>query len=80
MTRTWPEASILDAIALCEAHGRSIVTLTSVRDAMLFRTAIYNYRRKYNRGAELVIHAHGCDVILTLPEPSPQILDVKAAQ
>jgi hypothetical protein len=59
LSKQWPHDKIRELLALASAKGRSKATLSSERDAELFRFAIYAFRTNNNIGQDLIITLDG---------------------
>lgn len=66
MPKIWPYDMIRELLALADAKGESIATLDSEREAVLFRYAIYSFRRiNPGVGDNLSVTLSGTSVIVT---------------
>jgi hypothetical protein len=79
--KLWPTDVIRELLALADATGRSEAVLSSVREAELFRFAIYSFRRHADVGWDLSVTLDETKVIVTkrLPPSVTIVQDTSAA-
>jgi hypothetical protein len=65
LSKIWPQDSIRELLARAEILGESSAELSSDRDAILFRFAIYSFRRNAHIGEDLSVTIEDKKVIVT---------------
>ena len=68
MRKAWPKATIRELFTLADATGQAAATLTSEREAKLFRFAIYNFRRAEGIGNDIFVGLESSTVTLVKRE------------
>jgi hypothetical protein len=68
MSKIWPYATIRELLAMADAQGESRAVLASVREAELFRFAIFSFRKANTpvgpRYDDIVVTLDGNNVIM----------------
>ena len=76
MPKIWPYDTIRELLALAEAKGEATATVASEREAILFRYAIYSFRKLNDIGHNLSVTLDNNRVIVTKRTlPQVQILE-----
>jgi hypothetical protein len=65
VSKVWPRATIRELLARAKLEGEARASLTTSREAELFRFAIYNFRKEADEGHDVVLTLEDNTVVAT---------------